>query len=210
MDRTELFKGLKVSQILTQNAKLKKTSKLNNKRVFNFGISAYKTSTGKVTCPFAKDCIKFCYAKKGAYTWGNVKPLYEQRYHLTQSDEFIKAINTSIKVKKADVIRIHDSGDFYSPKYINKWITIANDNKEVIFYAYTKSIPLFKGLALPNNLIIIFSEGSKVDNLINTETDRHARIFNSAEELEQNGYIDTSKNDLNAIGDNKKIGLIYH
>ena len=210
MDRTILYHGLKANQILTQNAKLKKTSKENNKRVFNFGITAYKSLSGKITCPFADSCVKFCYAKKGAYTWGNVKPAYEKRFELTKKDYFVEAINNAIKVKKVDVLRIHDSGDFYSPKYIDKWLTIAKDNKDVIFYAYTKSIPLFKGLKLPDNFIIIYSEGSKVDNLINTKKDRHARIFNTEEELLKNGYINASKNDLNAIKDNKKVGLIFH
>ena len=64
-------------ELLTQNAKLKATSKAINKKVLNFGIPAYKTSSGKLTCPMAKECIKFCYAQKGAYNWGNVKPVYE-------------------------------------------------------------------------------------------------------------------------------------
>lgn len=208
--RIKLYEGLKISQILTQNSKLKKTSKENNKRVFNFGISAYKTSTGKLVCPFADSCIKFCYAQKGAYNWGNVKPIFERRYNLTKSDIFIQAINESLKAKKVDVLRIHDSGDFYSREYINKWLTIAKENKDVIFYAYTKSIPLFKGLNLPNNFIIIYSEGSKVDNLIDINNDRHARIFKNESDLIKAGYINASKNDLNAIKSNKKVGLIYH
>ena len=208
--RKKLYEGLKISQILTQNSKLKKTSKENNKRVFNFGISAYKTSTGKLVCPFAKDCVKFCYAQKGAYNWGNVKPLFEQRYNLTKSDIFIEAINDSIKAKKVDVLRIHDSGDFYSNEYINKWLTIAKQNKNVVFYAYTKSIPLFKKINLPENFIVIYSYGSKVDNLIDTNKDRHAKIFDNENELIKSGYINASKNDLNAIKDNKKFVLIFH
>ena len=59
-------------KLLTQNSKLKKTSKALDLRVFNFGIPAYKTASGKLTCPMADECIKFCYARKGAYIWGNV------------------------------------------------------------------------------------------------------------------------------------------
>jgi len=208
--RIKLYNGLKISQILTQNSKLKKTSKENNKRVFNFGISAYKTSTGKVTCPFAKDCVKFCYAQKGAYNFGNVKPLYEQRYNLTKSNVFIKAINESIKAKKVDILRIHDSGDFYSNQYINKWLTIAKENKKVIFYAYTKSIPLFEKINLPQNFIVIYSYGSKVDSLINPDKHRHSKIFDDESQLINEGYINASSNDLNAIKENKKVGLIFH
>ena len=58
---------------LLHKIQTKKDLKIFNKRVFNFGIPAYKTASGKTTCPFADKCVKFCYAKKGAYIWSNVK-----------------------------------------------------------------------------------------------------------------------------------------
>jgi len=199
--------------LLTQNRKLKDTSKTIGKRVFNFGITAYKSMTGKLICPFAKDCVKFCYAQKGAYSWSNVKPAFEKRYELTKTDNFINLMNSEIKRKKVDFLRIHDSGDFYSKSYIQKWFTIANQNPNVKFYAYTKSFILFQGLTIPNNLDIIFSEGGKHDKLINTKIDRHARIFNNKQELIKQGYIDASKNDLLAtkfFNSSNKVGLIFH
>ena len=200
-------------ELLTQNSKLKSTSKIINKRVFNFGITAYKSITGKIICPFADKCVKYCYAQKGAYSWSNVKPAFEKRYEITKQDNFIELMNKEIKRKKVDFLRVHDSGDFYSNSYIQKWFKIANQNPNVNFYAYTKSIPLFKGLSIPENFDIIFSEGSKVDELINVETDRHAKIFKTVEELEKAGYINASKNDLNAtkfFTNNHKVGLVYH
>ena len=186
--------------LLTQNAKMKKTSKENKAKIFNFSIPAYKTRSGKVTCPFAKECVKYCYAQKGNYT-----------RKISKTDTFIPLMNEEIKKKKATHVRIHDSGDFYSINYLLKWIQITNDNKDVIFYAYTKSIKFFKGcINIPKNLKIIFSEGSKTDNLINTAKDRHARIFKSKELLSAAGYINASDNDLKAITDNKKVGLVYH
>ena len=198
--------------LLTQNSKMKKTSKENKTKIFNFSIPAYKTKSGKVTCPFAKDCIKYCYAQKGNYTrFPIIQQLMEKKYELTKQNNFNSLINAEIKKKKAKYIRIHDSGDFYSIKYLNKWLEIAKQNKDVIFYAYTKSIKFFiNGLKLPKNLKIIFSEGSKTDNLINTTKDRHAKIFKNVADLLNAGYIDASNNDLNAITDNKKVGLVYH
>ena len=120
-------------------------------------------------------------------------------------------MNEEIKKKKPTHVRIHDSGDFYSPLYLQKWIDIAKDNKSVIFYAYTKSIKFFvEGLTVPKNLKIIFSEGSKRDDLINVNKHRHARIFKTPNELKAAGYVDASSNDLQAITDNKKVGLIFH
>ena len=198
--------------LLTQNAKMKKTSKENKAKIFNFSIPAYKTRSGKVTCPFAKECVKYCYAQKGNYTrFPKAQELMEQKYKISKTDTFIPLMNEEIKKKKATHVRIHDSGDFYSINYLLKWIQITNDNKDVIFYAYTKSIKFFKGcINIPKNLKIIFSEGSKTDNLINTAKDRHARIFKSKELLSAAGYINASDNDLKAITDNKKVGLVYH
>ena len=126
-------------------------------------------------------------------------------------------MNANILLERPTHVRIHDSGDFYSVDYLNKWVQIAKDNKDVIFYAYTKSIPFFKltkemntNFLLPKNLIIIFSEGSKKDNLINTSKDRHSRIFKDINEMIKQGYVNASDNDLNAITDNKKVGLLLH
>ena len=200
--------------LLTQNGKIKETSEKVGLNIFNFSIPAYKSKTGKLTCPFADSCVKYCYAQKGNYKrFPKIGELIEQRYQLTKQNIFVASMNIEIKKKKADAIRIHDSGDFYSKEYLDKWISIANDNPNVKFYAYTKSIPLFVGKKLPTNMDIIFSTGSKKDELINFETHRHAKIFNNVEELEKEGYVNASKIDFFATkfySSNRKIGLIYH
>ena len=198
-------------KLLTQNSKLKKTSIENNMRVLNFSLPAYKTITGKTVCPFAKDCVKYCYAQKGNYRYPSVVKGLNNRYELSKTADFIPQMNATIILERPTHVRIHDSGDFYSIEYLQKWVQIANDNKGVIFYAYTKSIKFFiDGLKLPKNLKIIFSEGSKTDNLINVNKHRHARIFKSKELLQAAGYIDASTNDLKAITSNKRVGLVYH
>ena len=198
--------------LLTQNAKMKKTSKENKAKILNFSIPAYKTKSGKSTCPFAGGCQKYCYAQKGNYTrFPIVQELMEKKYLLSKQDNFNSLMNAEIQKKKPTHVRIHDSGDFYSPLYLHKWVDIANDNKGVIFYAYTKSIKFFvEGFEVPTNLKIIFSEGSKTDDLINTSKHRHARIFKDLTTLLSAGYIDASSNDLKAITTNKKVGLVYH
>jgi len=203
--------------LLTQNKKLKNTSLINKARILNFSLPAYKTQNNKMVCPFAKDCVKYCYAQKGNYRFPSVKKGLNNRYELSKKEEFVTIMNANILLERPTHVRIHDSGDFYSVDYLNKWVEIAKANKEVIFYAYTKSIPFFKRskemdtkFLLPKNLIIIFSEGSKKDNLINTTKDRHSRIFKDINEMIKQGYINASDNDLNAITDNKKVGLLLH
>ena len=109
-------------------------------------------------------------------------------------------------------MRIHDSGDFYNKEYLYKWFKIAESMPNIEFYAYTKQVKLLKDnwSVKPDNLTIIFSLGGKQDNLIDLNNDRHSKIFNTLDELNAAGYIDTSKDDSNAIGQNKKIGLVIH
>ena len=199
--------------LLTQNSKLKKTSKELGVKVMNFGIPAYKSASGKLTCPMADACIKFCYAKKGAYIWSNVKPAFEKRYELTKTDDFIDAMNAEIKRKKPDYVRVHDSGDYYSGAYLKKWMQIAIHNPSVRFYSYTNMVQLFKETDLPNNYDVIFSNSGKQTQLIDKQTDRYTDIFNSEEELDLAGFVNASKVDLFAtkwFSKNKKVGLIYH
>ncbi len=199
--------------LLTQNSKLKKTSKELGLRVFNFGIPAYKSASGKLTCPMADSCVKFCYAKKGAYIWSNVKPAFEKRYELTKTDNFVEAMNAEIRKKKPDYVRVHDSGDYYSRAYLHKWIQVAIHNPNVRFYSYTNMIKMMLSVDLPDNYDIIFSDSGKQKNLIDERKHRHTRIFSTNSDLVSGGYVDASKLDLHAtrwFSENHRVGLVFH
>jgi hypothetical protein len=199
--------------LLTQNSKLKKTSKALGLRVFNFGIPAYKSASGKLTCPMADECVKFCYAKKGAYIWSNVKPAFEKRYELSKTDDFIDAMNAEILKKKPDYVRVHDSGDYYSRAYLHKWIEVAKQNPSVRFYSYTNMVKMMLNVSLPDNYDIIFSDSGKQKHLINERQHRHTKIFSSHSDLVHAGYTDASAVDLYAtrwFNATKKVGLIFH
>ena len=199
--------------LLTQNSKLKKTSKELKLRVFNFGIPAYKSASGKLTCPMADSCVKFCYAKKGAYIWSNVKPAFEKRYQLTKTDQFVDAMNAEIAKKKPDYVRVHDSGDYYSRAYLKKWIQIAIHNPSVRFYSYTNMVDMMLKASLPDNYDIIFSDSGKQKHLIDERKHRHTRIFSTHSDLLSNGYTDASSVDLYAtkwFNKTNKVGLVFH
>ncbi len=199
--------------LLTQNSKLKKTSKELGLRVFNFGIPAYKSASGKLTCPMADTCVKFCYAKKGAYIWSNVKPAFEKRYELTKTDNFIEAMNAEITKKKPDYVRVHDSGDYYSKAYLDKWIQIAIHNPDVRFYSYTNMVKMMLDTSLPDNYDIIFSDSGKQKHLINERKHRHTKIFSTSSDLLSAGFVDASSVDLYAtkwFSNTHKVGLIFH
>lgn len=199
------------------NTKLKKTAKEFNVKIFNFSIPAGNDKkTGKITCPFAGSCLKLCYAKKGMYRFGNVERALSKRYEATKEENFVSRITNElakIKPGKQVYVRIHDSGDFYSPAYFQKWVEIAEQNRDVRFYAYTKSHSFIRGQYIPHNLDLIYSLGSTRDELIDQENERHSKIFQTQKEMQDAGYTDSSYLDIVAtkwITENKKIGLLIH
>lgn len=121
----------------------------------------------KKTCPFATvECINNCYACASEKNYPDVLPCREKNLLLTKDEFFtFRMIYTLtvelcglLKGKKRVIFRIHESGDFYSKEYFQKWLSVAEyfntfDNA-IKFVAYTKSVPFTVGTELPGNLVI--------------------------------------------------------
>lgn len=101
-------------------------------------------------------------------------------------------------------VRIHDSGDFFSTDYLRTWISIARQVPDVLFYAYTKEVLMFKaernrdGGGFPPNFRYLFSTGGLQDEMIQ-EHDRHADVFPNEELMEAAGYTSQDASDLMAV-----------
>jgi hypothetical protein len=208
--------------LLTQNGKMQKSSK-NETTVVNWTIPAFQSATGLKTCPNAGLCAAGCYARQGAYMFGNVKRAHEAKLALTQNEAFVGMIVADIEkwLKKRSVknlkVRIHDAGDFYDVSYWNKWrevMLLFQFEKRVSFYAYTKQVEMFQNETaagrVPANFTLIYSFGGRQDRLIDMSRDRHSRVFETRAALKAAGYIDASHDDMLALGKNPKVGLCYH
>jgi hypothetical protein len=197
----------------SRNSKIKKSSQ-NGNWIINWSIPNWKAKDGTVTCPSAAACITGCYVSQGTYNFPVVQAKMNRNLALTRQADFIPLIVKEIRAyKKLSHVRIHDSGDFYSEAYLFNWLTIMRDSPSIQFYAYTKEVKLFKRVEkaglMPDNFTYIYSFGGRNDSLINVKTDRHSIVFDSVDALRQ-GYINASENDLFAITDNIRVGLIYH
>lgn len=178
-------------------------------KVRTFGIPAFRSVTGKTTCPAALHCVKGCYARQGRYVMPSVQDAEERRLTFTQDPTFVETILEEIRRFTPAAVRIHDAGDFYSRTYLKAWLEIVKGAPGTRFFAYTKMIPLFKeGLTIPENLTVIFSEGGKFDAWIKPETDRFSRVFSSVQACNDAGFADATHDDRVAVfGENSKIGL---
>ena len=160
----------------------------------------------------AGDCKDFCYARKGAYIWSNVNKAHEERYAFSKTDDFVPVMIAEIKRKRADYIRVHDSGDYYSQAYMAKWFAIADALPYVRFYSYTNMVDLVQRSYVPDNFDFIFSDSGKQSHLINPRVHRHTKIFSVGSD--SGDYVNASEYDLYATRwfslDNHKVGLVYH
>ena len=196
--------------ISVNNSKLAKSGKNRGLKFVSFGLPAAQT------CPGANKCLRGCYALSGSYLFRQVKESRHHNYLASLQDNFTSQIYTellNIDKKLTDtilVVRIHDSGDFYSAEYLAKWIEVAAALPHVIFYAYTKSVHITKGVVLPDNFRLIYSLGGKYDTLVERDKMPHARVFESVEDLIDAGYTNASDDDALAIFGGLKIGLVFH
>ena len=186
---------------------LNTNSGLKKDNIFKFSLPV------KSTCIGAGKCLAFCYGDKGFYKIfkKTIDATHAKNFELSKTKYFVQAIDGEIIRRKIKVVRIHDTGDFYSQTYLDKWCAIALLNPEVKFYAYTKSLQLdFKEFTRLTNTKIIQSFGGKYDSLIKLGIS-HAKVFDSKELLWAANYVDCSVSDLKALKTKRlKIGLIKH
>jgi hypothetical protein len=123
-------------------------------------------------------------------------------------------INASIPVE-AQIIRIHVGGDFYSQPYFDAWLNVAMLNREIRFYAYTKSLPFWVSrldsikLGEYQNMELIASRGGTKDKLIDEYGLKEAVVVYSEQEAkERNLEIDYT--DYLACYGKESFALLIH
>lgn len=228
--------GLRMADILRQNSELRKDRIWNYSIPAWYAI--LPSGERFMTCPKAGPCAQFCYARSGAYRFSNVLKAHTANLtrYLDNREEWIGAIIAELQRRKfrpngeprslpiedddwlrawADAggaaVRIHDSGDFFSEQYLRDWLEIAQAVPDVLFYAYTKEIEMFRSVPEADqiaNFRYLFSTGGQTDHLIDPERDRHADVFPSLEATLAAGYQSQDENDLLAVAlPTPKIGI---
>lgn len=190
--------------ILQRNGKMRKTMKMHaGYRIFNVSMPA------GITCPMAGECGRICYAKYGRMilpdqiaSYRENLTMYEQGVFFDQLEaELTRQERLAAKMGQTVLIRIHDTGDFFSREYLEDWLTFMRAHPHVWFYAYTKSVSFVKDAAIsgliPENFTYVFSYGGKQDLLIDREHDRWAEIVPEDAEIPA-GCFDGSHDDIYA------------
>jgi hypothetical protein len=111
------------------------------------------------------------------------------------------------------LIRIHESGDFWTENYMRAWFMVAASRPHQKFYAYTKSLGMWLNLKdiLPSNFYLTASQGGTLDYLIPKYPEvfqRIAYVVYTEEEAQERG-LEIDHDDSHCLGD-KPFALLVH
>ena len=115
-----------------------------------------------VTCRPDAPCFKGCYARKGNWTFTNVKNSLESNLEAYKSNPDLFFESVAAQTVLTRFCRWHSSGDIVDMQYFEGMCKVARKNKETHYLCFTKKYEIIneflsKGKRIPKNLSIVFS-----------------------------------------------------
>ena len=194
------------------------------KNIFTFSLPAGHA------CPFANECLSKadkltgkltdgpntqfrCFAASAEAVYPNVRIARWHNFDLLKklnSNESKDLILASLP-KKANIVRIHVSGDFFNEAYFLAWLQVVKARPEVLFYAYTKSLIYWVNYIkeIPGNLVLNASEGGKLDAQISEHGLKFAKVVYSPEQAQELGLL-IDHTDEAAYKTKESFALLIH
>lgn len=169
-------------------------------------------STGKIKD--GKDQVFRCFAASQEALYPTVRSSRWHNYDLLRKLKTVDKMSTLIVDSlppKANTIRVHVSGDFFSQTYFDAWMAVARIFPKKKFYAYTKSIPywLERRDTIPKNFNLTSSKGGRTDALIDLNKLKYAEVlFTEEQAIELKLELD--HDDSHAYESQKSFGLLIH
>jgi hypothetical protein len=186
------------------NAKLIELERKFARQVYTFSILSGHS------CPYARDCRSSAVEQSngrlkivdGPHTLfrcfsASQEALFRNVYNSRKANmELVKLAAKSVQAatdtilanipKKAGIIRIHVGGDFQTKPYFRAWVDAAAVRSDLVFYAYTKSLPFWVALrdenVIPSNFILTASYGGYRDDMIEKHNLRYSKVVFSKSE----------------------------
>lgn len=211
---------------------------MNKKLHFGFGNAKLKgiftfALPAGWSCPFASLCLsksdrvsgkikdgKYtsfrCYAASTEAIYPALRKLIWNNFNLLKNkskSEMAALIESSLPTKRSmSIVRIHTHGDFFSQDYFDAWMTVARNNPDMFFYAYTKALPFWvKRLkSIPFNLVLNASKGGTHDSLIEKYKLKSAEVMFSVEEAASKKIGIDHDDSLAMSRTVQKFGLLIH
>ena len=205
---------------------------VKNAKLIKTRTAAFSLPAG-YTCPGANECLAWadrnenrliegpnskhrCFAASLEIARKSVRISVDRNLAALQQARTVERMADLIDMNLPAVffhhIRIHADGDFYNQEYFLAWLEAARRNPKRLFYAYTKSLPIWIKFraALPENFVLTASWGGKWDHLIEPNGLRSARVVYHPEEAERLGLEIDHDDSCARSKDGKDFALLLH
>ena len=124
-------------------------------------------------------------------------------------EHLLKSIKSE-RISKTRYVRWFTSGDCYTPA-LREAIIYCADMTNLVHYLYTKNLPIWLGVRLPENLRVTASWGGKWDSLIEEgHFPRNAKVFNYYEDAKACGRSIDTDDSLAYSAQATAFGLLIH
>jgi len=144
--------------------------------------------------------------------YNNRQDNFKAIVHALREGNCADLINSEIqkaRKKSTKLVRIHESGDFFNAAYLQAWVMVALANPDLKFYCYSKNLPLFVGLTLPENFYLTASYGGKFDHMIDQGLfPRYSKVFMTEDDANRAG-LKVDIQDQSCFGD-EPFALLVH
>lgn len=91
-------------------------------------------------CPGSTElCRSVCYALRSRYLFPQVREALQWRYRQSLRPDFARRAAAEINRRGLLVVRLHCSGDFYSPHYARAWLEVMRQCGRAVFFLYSRS-----------------------------------------------------------------------
>lgn len=202
------------------------------------GVHTFSIPAGW-TCRFAKNCLSKADRKTGCITDGNNTEFrcyattmearhtsvrlsrwhnLEQLKKCRNKGEMARLISDSLS-PFIRVLRVHDSGDFFSQDYLDAWLEVARQRVSTLFYSYLKALPLWvrrldevgtgREPGRLTNVVFTASWGGTHDYLIERYGLRSARVVFGEDEAAKMGLV-IDHDDTLAMAHGDDFALLIH
>lgn len=178
------------------------------------------------SCPYAKACLSQavrgvdnkativdgphtqfrCFSASEEAMYPNVYDARNHNYMAVKAcenntSEMASLILSSLPAK-ARCVRVHVGGDMFSQPYFDAWMYTAAAKPDVLFYAYTKSLPFWLSARqrkiIPDNFVLTASRGGYRDEMISLYRFREAVVIADSDTVQ--AVIDSGNHDVIPIG----------
>jgi hypothetical protein len=146
------------------------------------------------------------------HNWDTIKQ-FIKTFGVGKAGKIVADQIQSIRKKSTKLVRIHESGDFYSKEYFALWMHVCRLIPDLTFYAYSKNLPMILDYdmeMMPKNFFLTASKGGKFDYLIDEGFfPRYSVVVKNDAEAEELG-LEVDHDDSHCYKQDGPFALLVH